>query len=66
MLDPFSVFSEGDHVLHGQLEALNEGQLRTIIRAYGLGAGAWGQLEGWNRYELAHHILDQVRKRVDG
>lgn len=66
VLDPFAVYDEGEHVLHGQLEALNEGQLRTIIRAYGLGGGAWGRLEGLTRYELAHHILAEVRRRVEG
>ena len=64
VLDPFAVYDEGEDVLHGQLEALSEGQLRTIIRAYGLGGSAWGSVEGWNRYELAHHILGEVRKRV--
>jgi hypothetical protein len=65
VLDPFAVFAEGDHVLHGQLEALSDGQLRTIIRAYGLGRGAWGRLESMNRYELAHHVLHEVRQRVE-
>lgn len=36
VLDPFRAYAAGEHVLRGQLNALNDGQLRTIIRAYGI------------------------------
>lgn len=66
VLDPFAVYAEGDHVLHGQLEALSEGQLRTIVRAFGLAGPVPGATDGMNRYELAHHILAEVRLRAGG
>lgn len=64
VLDPFAVYAEGDHVLQGQLEALSEGQLRTIIRAYGLTEGSPVPLEALNRRQLAQHILGEVRGRA--
>ena len=64
VLDPFAVYAEGDHVLRGQLEALSEGQLRTIIRAYDLGGAEITASEAFNRYELAGFILGAVRSRV--
>lgn len=64
VLDPFAVYAEGDHVLEGQLNALDEGQLRNIVRAYGLGAARWGTLESMTRAELSAHILVEVKTRV--
>jgi hypothetical protein len=64
VLDPFAVYAEGDHVLQGQLEALSEGQLRTIIRAYGLTEGSPVPLDALNRRQLAQHILGEVRGRA--
>ena len=64
VLDPFAVYAEGDHVLEGQLEALDAGQLRNIVRAYGLGASRWGTLESMSRAELVAHILLEVKTRV--
>ncbi|HEX6559621.1 MAG TPA: hypothetical protein VF021_09160 [Longimicrobiales bacterium] len=34
VLDPFKVYAQGDDVLRGQLNALDDSRLRAIIRAY--------------------------------
>ncbi len=59
VLDPFAVYAEGDTVLRGQLNALDEGKLRTIARAYDLRIGA-AILEGGGRAELVEAIVEAI------
>jgi hypothetical protein len=37
VLDPFAVYAQGENILRRQLHAVSLDQLRTIVRAYGLG-----------------------------
>jgi len=64
MLDPFAVFAEGDHVLRGQLRALDPGQLRTMLRAYGLASLPAGELARLTQAELIDLIVDEVSGRA--
>jgi hypothetical protein len=60
VLDPFRVYAEGDHLLRAQLNALDEGQLRTIVRAYAIADE--GQLAVASRVELISLIMLAVEK----
>ena len=62
VLDPFHVYAEGEAVLRGQLNALDESQLRTIARAYGIANAK--QLDVANRGELISLIMLAAEKRV--
>jgi hypothetical protein len=62
ILDPFHVYSEGDHILRGQLAALSAGQLRNIIKAYDLSSLTAEQLDGMNDAALIHLIVTAVEK----
>jgi hypothetical protein len=55
VLNPFQVYAEGDQLLRSQLNALDEGQLRTIVRAYAIADE--GQLAVANRVELISLIM---------
>jgi hypothetical protein len=62
VLNPFEVYKEGDDVLRGQLNALDDARLRTIIREYGI-----ADLKTANaatRAELISLIMLGVEKRV--
>lgn len=56
VLDPFRVYAEGEDVLRGQLNALNDGQLHTIIRAYGIADPATADVA--SRQELVSLIMN--------
>jgi hypothetical protein len=64
VLDPFQVYAEGEHVLRGQLGALDAGHLRNMIRAHQLSPLSAERLEPLSRDELAAMILDAVRARA--
>ncbi len=64
VLDPFAVFAEGDHVLRGQLRALDAGQLRTIVRAYRLSSLGFEELEQLTQPDLVGLIMGEVSERA--
>lgn len=63
VLDPFEVYRESDTVLRGQLNALDEGQLRNIVRQYQISAHDPTQLRQLTRDELIALIITAVEKR---
>ncbi|HET9440889.1 MAG TPA: hypothetical protein VFO52_11995 [Longimicrobiales bacterium] len=60
VLDPFAVYKEGDTVLRGQLNALDDGQLRNIVRQYQISDMDATQLRNLNREELIALIMKAV------
>jgi hypothetical protein len=64
VLDPFEVYAQGEDVLRKELRALDEGHLRNIIRAYGLGQDEGLDQSAVDRRALAEMIVAAVRKRV--
>jgi hypothetical protein len=64
VLDPFAVYADGDSVLRDQLSALDAGQLRNIVLAYGLSSEPAAVLEARSRLELMTIILEAVRERA--
>gem|GEM_PF-343222 len=63
VLNPFEVYREGDGVLRGQLGALDESQLRNIVRGYELSTRPPAELRGLTRAELVDLILREVEAR---
>lgn len=61
VLDPFDVYTQGEHVLRQELMALDVDHLRAIIRAFALqgGAGAQSSVPG----VLVEYIVAEVRAR---
>jgi hypothetical protein len=59
VLDPFSVYSQGEQVLRAELHALSPDHLRTIASAYSLDLAAG---DG----DLADRIVAAVRREVSG
>jgi hypothetical protein len=64
ILDPFEVYREGDTILRGQLNALDEGQLRNIIRHYQINDMPPEQLGRLSRAELIALIMTAVERRA--
>ena len=64
VLDPFAVFRESDTVLRGQLNALDEGQLRNIVRQYSITDMEEPQLTALSRAELISMIMTAAEKRA--
>lgn len=62
ILDPFQTYKEGDHVLRGQLNAIDDGQLRTIIRGYAIADNETANVA--SREELIALIMTAVAKRA--
>ncbi len=62
VLDPFSVYAQGESVLSRELGALSEDHLRNIVRVYGLNDGR--ALSTATHAELVVLILSGVRGRV--
>lgn len=60
VLDPFAVYKEGDTVLRGQLNALDDGQLRNIVRQYQISDMDATQLRILDRAELVALIIKAV------
>jgi len=64
VLDPFAVYAEGDHILRQQLNALSEGQLRIIIKAYGLTSADPSELDEITKPTLIGLIMMAVSRRA--
>lgn len=64
ILDPFSVYANGEALLRRQLAALSPRHLRAIIRAYGLALAPRGDLEAMTRPELIGLIVTSVHSRL--
>jgi hypothetical protein len=64
VLNPFEVYRESDTVLRGQLNALDDGQLRNIIREYAISAMDPVQLGALSRAELIAMIIVAAEKHV--
>jgi hypothetical protein len=64
VLDPFAVYAEGDQILRQQLNALSEGQLRSIIKAYGLTYADLSSLDGMTKPTLIGLIMMAVSRRA--
>jgi hypothetical protein len=64
VLDPFEVYVQGEDVLREQLGAMDEGHLRSIIRAHQLTGHSRLDLAVLGRAELSELIVAGVRARV--
>jgi hypothetical protein len=64
VLDPFEVYAQGEHVLRDELGALDEGHLRTIIRAHDLVPGGGTEPHAAQRPALVETIVAAVRARM--
>jgi hypothetical protein len=64
VLNPFEVYRESDTVLRGQLNALDDGQLRNIIREYGIATMEPAQLGVMPRDELIAMIVAAAENRA--
>jgi hypothetical protein len=61
-LDPFHIHdSQGDEILHQQLEALESWQLRNVVLAHGIRSDE-SKAEQMERDELIEAIMDAVRR----
>lgn len=63
VVNPFEVYSQGEHVLRQELGALDEGHLRNIVRAYGLAGEEEPDLGSLSQASLVDTIVAAVRKR---
>jgi hypothetical protein len=64
VLDPYAVYAEGDTVLRGQLNALDDGKIRNIIKAYALSTAPAEQIDRMPRHELIETVITGVEKRA--
>jgi hypothetical protein len=64
VLNPFEIYAQGEDTLLDELRALNEGHLRTIIRAHDLVDEGELDLQAMHRPALVELIAAAVRKRV--
>jgi hypothetical protein len=64
VLDPSSVFAQGEAVLRQQLGALGTDHLRTMVRAHDLGGSDPVDLQGMQHAALVELIVSAVRKRA--
>jgi hypothetical protein len=64
LLDPFQVARQGEDVLRDELQALDAGHQRNIIRAHGLADERAVDLDVLDRRELTGLILRGVRRRT--
>ena len=64
VLDPFAVYRQGEEVLRQELRALDDGKLRSIVRAHALLGEGEVDLEVMGRTALADLIVAAVRKRA--
>lgn len=62
VLNPFEVYEQGEHILRGQLAALDVPRLRDIIRGYSLTAGDTAELLRVSGAELRDRIIAAVRR----
>jgi hypothetical protein len=64
VLDPFAVYAEGERILRQQLNALSEGQLRIILKAYGLTSADPAELDDITKPTLIGLIMMAVSRRA--
>jgi hypothetical protein len=64
VLDPFAVYAEGEHILRQQLNALSEGQLRSIAAAYDMPGASADGLGAMSKPTLIGLIMMTVRRRA--
>ena len=64
VLDPFSVYAQGEEALARRLAALSRRHLRTIILEYGLVASSNVDLDALTTAELIGWIIGAVRGRL--
>jgi hypothetical protein len=64
VLDPFAVYAEGEDVLRRQLNALDAGHLRNIVRGYALSGASPAELEGMEHATLVATIVAGARAVV--
>jgi hypothetical protein len=64
ILDPFSVYRKGEHLLRRQLNALSPWHLVNIIRAYRLSDLTARQLNAMTGTALTEMILEGVREEM--
>lgn len=63
VLDPFEVYTQGEHVLRDELIALDDGHLRNIIQAHALAEVTPAELAQISRPVLIDLIVSGVRRR---
>lgn len=67
VLDPFAVFTQGEHVLRHQLRALSRDQVENVVEAYGLrNEVARNPLTVISDIALADEVVAAVRRRREG
>jgi hypothetical protein len=64
ILDPFSVYGQGEHVLRGQLLALSSDQLSNVIVAYSLGDPVPANSSGAATARRVEEIVATIRERA--
>ena len=64
VLDPFSTYAQGEHVLRAKLGALSPLHLRAILRDYEL-SGLEGELDALTKPELVALIVTSVRRHQE-
>jgi hypothetical protein len=64
VLDPLSVYAQGEHVLRGQLLALSSEQLSNVIVAYALGDPIPANSSGAEVARRVDEIIATIRKRA--
>lgn len=64
ILNPFEVYRESDTVLRDQLNALDEGQLRNIVREYRISNMEPAQMSLLSRDELIAMIIVAAERRA--
>jgi hypothetical protein len=64
VLDPLSVYVQGEHVLRGQLLALSSDQLSKVIVAYALGAPVAANSSNAERARRVEEIIATIRQRA--
>ena len=64
VLNPFEVYRESDTVLRSQLQALDDGQLRNIVRDYAISTMSPAELGQLARAELIALIMTAAEKHA--
>lgn len=64
ILDPFAVYSQGEHVLRRQLLALSSDQLSSVIVAYALGEPIAANSSGADTERRVEEAIAAVRQRA--
>jgi hypothetical protein len=64
VLDPLSVYVQGEHVLRGQLLALSSDQLSNVIVAYALGAPVAANSTNAERARRVDEVITTIRQRA--